>query len=265
MSPVGADSDVSHLPYRESRLTRILQSSLGGNSRTSIICTLSPSAANVSQSMGTLRFGTRAICIQNKARVNTVAEHKAHITQHKIEMENLRKRLSTFESREEVDEVENSEADKTPSPVKAPLPDVETESIRLELKAQLERLKGMILRSTSCSQRSEDDLWSLDGNDRQQAERRRHTFGATPSKSLKLSRGDADSRSGKKNTRFATYNPLSQPDDFSVEMTRDKNLQLERLVRELSDENSRLLEAQAEAVEREREVSHSIVARRERA
>lgn len=54
------DGKSTHIPYRDSKLTRILQESLGGNSRTSLIVTCSPSVFNEHETVSTLRFGQRA-------------------------------------------------------------------------------------------------------------------------------------------------------------------------------------------------------------
>lgn len=62
-----------HIPYRDSKLTRILQPSLGGNARTAIICTLSPALSHLEQSRNTLFFATRAKEVTNNARVNMVS------------------------------------------------------------------------------------------------------------------------------------------------------------------------------------------------
>ncbi|KAM0745937.1 kinesin heavy chain [Meredithblackwellia eburnea MCA 4105] len=64
------DGKSSHIPYRDSKLTRILQESLGGNSRTTLIINCSPSAYNEVETISTLRFGMRAKSIKNKARIN---------------------------------------------------------------------------------------------------------------------------------------------------------------------------------------------------
>ncbi|KAG0300319.1 hypothetical protein BGZ98_009269 [Dissophora globulifera] len=64
------DGKSTHIPYRDSKLTRILQESLGGNSRTTLIINCSPSSFNDAETIGTLRFGTRAKSIKNKAKVN---------------------------------------------------------------------------------------------------------------------------------------------------------------------------------------------------
>lgn len=73
------DSNVSHVPYRDSKLTRVLQESLGGNSRTALIINVSPSSFNAPETISTLRFGMRAKSIKNKAVVNeqrSVEEYK---------------------------------------------------------------------------------------------------------------------------------------------------------------------------------------------
>ncbi|KAJ2118741.1 hypothetical protein GGF48_004464, partial [Coemansia sp. RSA 921] len=64
------DGKSTHIPYRDSKLTRILQESLGGNSRTTLIINCSPSSFNAAETVGTLRFGMRAKSIKNKAKVN---------------------------------------------------------------------------------------------------------------------------------------------------------------------------------------------------
>ncbi|KAI9312760.1 P-loop containing nucleoside triphosphate hydrolase protein, partial [Dichotomocladium elegans] len=64
------DGKSSHVPYRDSKLTRILQESLGGNSRTTLIINCSPSSYNEAETVSTLRFGMRAKTIKNKAKVN---------------------------------------------------------------------------------------------------------------------------------------------------------------------------------------------------
>ncbi|GMM33449.1 Smy1 protein [Saccharomycopsis crataegensis] len=65
------DGKSQHIPYRDSKLTRILQESIGGNSRTSLIINCSPSSANAHETLSTLRFGSRAKKIKNRAHINT--------------------------------------------------------------------------------------------------------------------------------------------------------------------------------------------------
>jgi len=65
-----SDGKSSHVPYRDSKLTRILQESLGGNSRTTLIINCSPSSYNDAETISTLRFGERAKTIKQKAKIN---------------------------------------------------------------------------------------------------------------------------------------------------------------------------------------------------
>lgn len=60
----------SHIPYRDSKLTRLLTDSLGGNSKTHLIVTCSPASYNIEETISTLRFGSVTQYIKNKPRVN---------------------------------------------------------------------------------------------------------------------------------------------------------------------------------------------------
>jgi len=64
------DKRSTHVPYRDSKLTRVLQESLGGNAKTSLIITCSPSNFNEQETISTLRFGQRAKMIKNVVKVN---------------------------------------------------------------------------------------------------------------------------------------------------------------------------------------------------
>lgn len=59
-----------HVPYRDSKLTRILQQSLGGNAKTTMVICVSPSEINEAESKSTILFGSRAKNIKNKVRAN---------------------------------------------------------------------------------------------------------------------------------------------------------------------------------------------------
>lgn len=84
------DGKSTHIPYRDSKLTRVLQESLGGNSRTTLIINCSPSSFNEAETLSTLRFGNRAKNIQNKAKINqerSVAELKILLAKAEKEIE----------------------------------------------------------------------------------------------------------------------------------------------------------------------------------
>mmetsp|Transcript_39128 Transcript_39128/g.87538 ORF Transcript_39128/g.87538 Transcript_39128/m.87538 type:complete len:672 (-) Transcript_39128:215-2230(-) len=60
----------AHIPYRDSKLTRVLQDSLGGNAKTALLINCSPSSFNANETLSTLRFGSRAKAIKNKPKIN---------------------------------------------------------------------------------------------------------------------------------------------------------------------------------------------------
>ncbi|KHJ83170.1 kinesin motor domain protein [Oesophagostomum dentatum] len=66
----GANGKVSHVPYRDSKLTRLLQDSLGGNSRTLMIACVSPSDSDFVETLNTMKYANRAKNIKNKVVAN---------------------------------------------------------------------------------------------------------------------------------------------------------------------------------------------------
>ncbi|KAK4776765.1 hypothetical protein SAY86_005453 [Trapa natans] len=92
-----------HIPYRDSKLTRILQHSLGGNARTAIICTLSPALTHVEQSRNTLFFAMRAKEVTNNAQVNMVVSDKQLVKHLQKEVARLEAELRTPEPSREKD------------------------------------------------------------------------------------------------------------------------------------------------------------------
>ena len=89
-----SDGKSSHIPYRDSKLTRILQESLGGNSRTTLIINCSPSSYNDAETVSTLRFGERAKTIKQKAKIN----EELSPAQLKALLKKAQSQVSTFES-----------------------------------------------------------------------------------------------------------------------------------------------------------------------
>ncbi|RAL40446.1 hypothetical protein DM860_006516 [Cuscuta australis] len=85
-----------HIPYRDSKLTRILQNSLGGNARTAIICTMSPARSQAEQSRNTLMFATCAKQVSTNAHVNVVMTEKALVRQLQSEVERLETQLKNL-------------------------------------------------------------------------------------------------------------------------------------------------------------------------
>ncbi|XVF38949.1 hypothetical protein REPUB_Repub20aG0147000 [Reevesia pubescens] len=83
-----------HVPYRDSRLTFLLQDSLGGNSKTTIIANVSPSICASNETLSTLKFAQRAKLIQNNAKVNEDASGDVNALQRQIQQ--LKGQLSSL-------------------------------------------------------------------------------------------------------------------------------------------------------------------------
>lgn len=96
-----ADGNKTHIPYRDSKLTRILQESLGGNARTTIIICCSPASFNESETKSTLDFGKRAKTIKNVVCVNeelTAEEWKRRYEREKDKVSRLKAKVEKLES-----------------------------------------------------------------------------------------------------------------------------------------------------------------------
>ncbi|XP_072376286.1 kinesin heavy chain [Diabrotica undecimpunctata] len=95
-----ADGNKTHIPYRDSKLTRILQESLGGNARTTIVICCSPASFNESETKSTLEFGKRAKTVKNVVCVNeelTAEEWKRRYEREKEKVARLKGKLEKLE------------------------------------------------------------------------------------------------------------------------------------------------------------------------
>lgn len=102
------DGKSAHIPYRNSKLTRLLQDSLGGNSKTVMCATISPADTNYMETISTLRYASRAKNIQNRMHVNE--EPKDALLRHfQEEIERLRKQLEEGYEEELVEGEEEEE------------------------------------------------------------------------------------------------------------------------------------------------------------
>ena len=83
----------SHIPYRESKLTRLLQDSLGGRTKTCIIATVSPAKSNLEETISTLDYAFRAKNIKNKPQINQMVSKKTLLKEFAAEIEKLKGEL----------------------------------------------------------------------------------------------------------------------------------------------------------------------------
>ncbi|KAL0225532.1 hypothetical protein RCL1_003444 [Eukaryota sp. TZLM3-RCL] len=84
----------THVPYRESKLTRLLQESLGGKAKTVLIATVTPSSSSVDDTLNTLRYAKLAKQIENRPEVNQ-RRQKQLLNEKILEVENLKKQIVT--------------------------------------------------------------------------------------------------------------------------------------------------------------------------
>ena len=89
-----------HVPYRDSKLTRMLSTSLGGNSKTAMIANISPASRNRDESHSTLRFASRAKRIVNAAKKNVVEDKDSSLVRMRAEVAALKQQLEDVRERD---------------------------------------------------------------------------------------------------------------------------------------------------------------------
>jgi hypothetical protein len=98
----GIDRKV-HVPYRESKLTRLLKDALGGNGMTVMIACASPADSNFEETLNTLRFASRALNIVNSARINIDDEENSRDNEALMkEVQILRQQIQVLQLRNDL-------------------------------------------------------------------------------------------------------------------------------------------------------------------
>ena len=134
-----------HIPYRNSKLTRILRQSLGGNTYTSIIIAMSPAPMYKEESRSSLKFGQMCKKIQNKAKKNNVADDKSLLKQYKLQIAQLKQQLENDKL-----EMEKQIQHKPSAPTSSNIPSntqqpIESSKENKELRNKLKMLQTMFL------------------------------------------------------------------------------------------------------------------------
>ncbi|KAG6578956.1 Kinesin-like protein KIN-7E, chloroplastic, partial [Cucurbita argyrosperma subsp. sororia] len=173
------DEKATHIPYRDSKLTRLLQSSLSGHGRISLICNVTPASSNSEETHNTLKFAHRSKRVEIKASQNKIIDEKSLIKKYqreisslKLELQQLRRGImenpsSTALSTQE--DFVNLKLQLEADQVKLQSRLEEEEEAKAALMGRIQRLTKLILVSTKNSLPS--SVAEKPG------QRRRHSFG----------------------------------------------------------------------------------------
>jgi centromeric protein E len=109
-----SEGKTGHIPYRDSKLTRLLQPSLSGNAQMVLLCCISPQTSHVEESHNTFKFATRAKKVEQKAIVNVADDDQTLLQVYKSEIDDLRKQLAEARAQQgELGEKPTSTSDDT--------------------------------------------------------------------------------------------------------------------------------------------------------
>ncbi|XP_022766850.1 kinesin-like protein KIN-7K, chloroplastic isoform X3 [Durio zibethinus] len=172
------DGRATHIPYRDSKLTRLLQSSLSGHGRVSLICTVTPSSSNTEETHNTLKFAHRAKHIEIQAAQNKIIDEKSLIKKYqneirslKEELEQLKQGIVTVPQLKDIgeDDIVLLKQKLEDGQVKLQSRLEEEEEAKAALLSRIQRLTKLILVSTKASQSTRFP--------QRPGPRRRHSFG----------------------------------------------------------------------------------------
>lgn len=149
----------SHVPYRDSKLTRLLQDSLGGNSRTLMIACVSPSDRDFMETLNTLKYANRARNIKNKVVMNQDKTSK-QISSLRLEIQKLTMELMEFKQGKRISGVEDGQvSDVCHENV---MLKTENDKLRVRIKALQQTIDAQSVRITDLI--SSQVLASVDGD-----------------------------------------------------------------------------------------------------
>ncbi|KAL9373824.1 hypothetical protein Peur_033444 [Populus x canadensis] len=172
------DGRATHIPYRDSKLTRLLQSSLSGHGRVSLICTVTPSSSNLEETHNTLKFAHRAKHIEIQAAQNKIIDEKSLIKKYqneirclKEELEQLKRGIVTVPQLNDMveDDIVLLKQKLEDGQVKLQSRLEQEEEAKAALLSRIQRLTKLILVSTKASHPSRIS--------HRPGPRRRHSFG----------------------------------------------------------------------------------------
>ncbi|CCE65602.1 hypothetical protein TPHA_0M00240 [Tetrapisispora phaffii CBS 4417] len=107
-----ADKNI-HIPFRESKLTRLLQDSLGGNTKTALIATISPAKLNAEETCSTLEYATKAKSIKNKPQLGSIIMKDVRLKDLNNELAKIKRDLTSTKQKDGVYMTQNHYKDLT--------------------------------------------------------------------------------------------------------------------------------------------------------
>ncbi|KAF6145409.1 hypothetical protein GIB67_029178 [Kingdonia uniflora] len=147
-----SEGKASHVPYRDSKLTRLLQSSLSGRGHVSLICTITPASSNMEETHNTLKFASRAKRVEIFASRNRIIDEKSLIKKYQKEISNLKEELDQLRqgmlSGIDHDEILTLKQKLEEGQVKMQSRLEEEEEAKAALMSRIQRLTKLILVST---------------------------------------------------------------------------------------------------------------------
>ncbi|XP_071731361.1 kinesin-like protein KIN-7E, chloroplastic [Rutidosis leptorrhynchoides] len=165
------DGKSAHIPYRDSKLTRLLQSSLSGHGRVSLICTVTPASSNTEETHNTLKFAHRSKHVEIKASQNKIIDEKSLIKKYQKEISCLKQELQQLKRGmvPNSEDLVNMKLQLEAGQVKLQSRLEEEEQAKEALMGRIQRLTKLILVSTKNTMTP-----NIPGN---LDHRRRHSFG----------------------------------------------------------------------------------------
>lgn len=142
-------NSTSHIPFRDSKLTRILQTALTGMAKVAVICTISPSIQSMEESVNTLKFASRVKKITIHAKNDEVMDDKALIQKYRGEIQELKSKLKQQEEKDSANLAERRDHAEQIRQMR---------SVKSAMKERIDHLTKLILNSSSVAIPNDDEL-----------------------------------------------------------------------------------------------------------
>eukprot|EP00026_Physarum_polycephalum_P003449 Phypoly_transcript_03460.p1 GENE.Phypoly_transcript_03460~~Phypoly_transcript_03460.p1 ORF type:complete len:554 (+),score=140.65 Phypoly_transcript_03460:644-2305(+) len=257
-----------HIPWRDSKLTRILQPSLGGNARVAIISTITLANGNLEETVSTLKFATRAKRVKNTAKVNELVEEKGLLRHYRSEIANLKMELAKALANEKnlTREVPNGEVKHQEEKKKMEMDNEamlkrmnELEQTRASLEGKISSLTKLILRGGFASGPSEEEEEPHEESNGPNGTPNNHTplkQNGTSQPSTPVSRVKATANGASPSTRVSQLNALidqlhselKQKDEIHAQLRQ----QIEAHQNSLLSAKQQIVRLQEEAIQRQK-------------